>query len=109
MCAPSENKPVCFGQWGILKVSEFGGFVLRSVIFLLGEMFEGDSADMCAGKFPLMSMGGRADRQACADGERGPPSARAEIFFFLPPLFKTTEGVVVGFQIFAWAPKYHEY
>jgi hypothetical protein len=24
---------VCFGQWGILKVSEFGGFVLRSVIF----------------------------------------------------------------------------
>jgi hypothetical protein len=34
VCAPSENKPVCFGQWGILKVSEFGGFVLRSVIFL---------------------------------------------------------------------------
>jgi hypothetical protein len=23
----------------------------------------------------------------------------------LPPLFKTTEGVVVGFQIFGWAPK----
>ena len=45
----------------------------------LGEMFEGDSADTCAGKFPLVSMGGRADRQACADGERGPPSARAEI------------------------------
>jgi hypothetical protein len=22
----------------------------------------------------------------------------------LPPLFKTTEGFVVGFQIFAWAP-----
>ena len=44
----------------------------------LGEMFEGDSADTCAGKFPLVSMGGRADRQACADGERGPPSARAE-------------------------------
>ena len=45
----------------------------------LGEVFEGDSADMCAGKFPLMSMGGRADRQACADGERGPPSARPKI------------------------------
>ena len=41
----------------------------------LGEMFEGDSADMCAGKFPLVSMGGRA--------ERGPPSALAEIFFIL--------------------------
>ena len=26
-------------------------------------------------------------------------------FFLLPPLFKTTEGVVVGFQIFAWAPE----
>ena len=24
----------------------------------LGEMFEGDSADMCTGKFLLMSMGG---------------------------------------------------
>ena len=45
----------------------------------LGEMFEGDSADMCSGKFPLVSMGGRADSQACADGEQGPPSARAEI------------------------------
>ena len=26
-------------------------------------------------------------------------------FLWLPPLFKTTEGVVVLFQIFAWAPK----
>ena len=50
----------------------------------LGEVFKGDSADMCAGKFPLVSMGGRADRQACADGERGPPSARAEIFSMQP-------------------------
>jgi hypothetical protein len=41
----------------------------------LGEMFKGYSADKCAGKFPLMSMGGRANGQACADGERGPPSA----------------------------------
>jgi hypothetical protein len=30
-------------------------------------------------------------------------------FLLLPPLFKTTEGVVVGFHIFAWAPKYHKY
>ena len=41
----------------------------------LGEMFEGDSADTCARKFPLMLMGGRANGPACADGERGPPSA----------------------------------
>ena len=26
--------------------------------------------------------------------------------FLGPPLFKTTEGVVIGFQIFAWAPKF---
>ena len=38
----------------------------------LGEMFEGDSADMCTVKFPLMLMGGRANGQACADGEQGP-------------------------------------
>ena len=46
----------------------------------LGEVFEGDSADTCAGKFPLVSNGGRANDQACADGERGPPSARVEIY-----------------------------
>ena len=45
----------------------------------LGEVFKGDSADMSAGKFPLVSMGGQANGQACADAERGPPSARAEI------------------------------
>ena len=33
----------------------------------------------CAGQFPLVSMGDERTRQACADGERGPPSARAEI------------------------------
>ena len=27
----------------------------------LDEMFKGDSADTCSGKFPLVSMGGRAD------------------------------------------------
>ena len=33
----------------------------------LGEMFEGDSADMCADKFLLMLMGGRAEGLACAE------------------------------------------
>ena len=33
----------------------------------LGKMFEGDSADMCPGKFPLLSMGGRVEGPACAD------------------------------------------
>ena len=40
----------------------------------LGEMFEGDSADTCAGKFPLVSMGGRAEGLGCAD-----PGARTPI------------------------------
>ena len=40
----------------------------------LGEMFEGDSADMCGGNFLLMSMGGRAEGLACAD-----PGARTSI------------------------------
>jgi hypothetical protein len=42
-------------------------------------VFKGDSADTCARKFPLMSKGGRANGQACADGEQVPPSARAEV------------------------------
>ena len=33
----------------------------------LGEMFEGDYAETCAGKFPLMSMGGRTEGLACVD------------------------------------------
>ena len=33
----------------------------------LGEMFEGDSADTCAGKFPLVSMGGRVNGQVSED------------------------------------------
>ena len=40
----------------------------------LGEMFEGDSADMFAGKFPLVLMWGRAEGLACAD-----PGARTPI------------------------------
>ena len=40
----------------------------------LGEMFERDSADTWAGKFPLVLMGGRAEGLACAD-----PGARTPI------------------------------
>ena len=40
----------------------------------LGGMFEGDPADMCAGKFPQVSMGCRAEGLACAD-----PRARTPI------------------------------
>ena len=37
-------------------------------------MFESDSAETCAGKFPLMSLGGRAEGLACID-----PGARTPI------------------------------
>jgi hypothetical protein len=40
----------------------------------LGELFEGDSADMRGEKFPLVSMGGREEGLACAD-----PGARTPI------------------------------
>ena len=40
----------------------------------LGEMSEGDSADTCAEKFPLVSIGGRAEGQVFAD-----PGARTLI------------------------------
>ena len=46
----------------------------------LGEMFEGDSADTCSGKFPLMSMGGLAEGLACADpGARTPIGASGNL------------------------------
>ena len=44
----------------------------------LGEMFEGDSADMCAGKFPLVSVGTERMVSLAQTRERGPPSALAE-------------------------------
>jgi hypothetical protein len=47
----------------------------------LGEMFEGDSADTGAGKFPLVSMGIRAEGLACADpGLRTPIGASGNCY-----------------------------
>ena len=40
----------------------------------MGQMFEGDSADICVRKFPLVSMGVRAEGLACKD-----PGARTPI------------------------------
>jgi hypothetical protein len=50
----------------------------------LGEMFEGDSADTCAGKFPLVSMGGQTEGLVCADpGVRTPIGASGIPFLLL--------------------------
>jgi hypothetical protein len=46
----------------------------------LGEMFEGDSVDMCARKFLLVSMGAERRVSRAQNRERGPPWALAEIF-----------------------------
>jgi hypothetical protein len=47
----------------------------------LWEIFEGDSADMCAGKFPQVSMGGRAEGLGCAGPrERGRQVVIVDIF-----------------------------
>ena len=46
----------------------------------LGEMFKGDSADTCAEKFPLISMGGRADQSGVRRwGARTPIGARGNL------------------------------
>ena len=61
----------------------------------LGEMFEGDSADTCAGKFPLVSMGGRAEGLTCADlGARTPIGASGNLKNAIADrLFKTEKNV----------------
>ena len=48
-------------------------------------MFEGDSADTCAGIFPLVSMGAEQRVSRAQTRERGPPSALAELFISLRP------------------------
>ena len=49
----------------------------------MGEMFEGDSADTCAGKFTLVSMGDQAEGLTCADpGARTPIGVSGNFLLF---------------------------
>ena len=63
---------------------------------------EGHSADTGAGKFQLVSMGGRVEGLACADlGARTPIGARGNfnlfIFFSLsPPFINSQKGLLQG-------------
>jgi hypothetical protein len=43
-------------------------------------MLEGDSADMCAEKFPLMLIGGQAEGLATQTRERGPHQRERKYF-----------------------------
>ena len=53
----------------------------------MGKFQKSDSADTCGGKFPLVSMGGRAEGLACADpGARTPIGATGNFqysFYFI--------------------------
>ena len=50
----------------------------------LGEMFEGVTADTSTEKFPLVSMGGRAEGLACTDpGARTPIGASGIMIIFV--------------------------
>ena len=63
----------------------------------LGEMFEGDSADTCAGKFPIVSMGGRAEGLACADpGARTPIGASGNSSTFITRFSQKLAGLRFG-------------
>ena len=46
----------------------------------LGEMFRGYSAETCAGKFPLVPMGVRAEGPACADPGSETPIGASGIY-----------------------------
>ena len=67
----------------------------------LGEMFEGDSAEMCAGKFPLVSVGGRAEGLACADpGARTPIDTSGNFYCIVQPArHQVKPWTVVGLSI----------
>ena len=65
----------------------------------LGEMFEGDSADMCAGKFPLVLMGVRAEGLACADPGARTPIGASGIYNLLPDCSPTMKYNIVQCDI----------
>ena len=68
----------------------------------LGEMFEGAFADMCAGKFPLVSMGAEQRVSRVQTLERGPPSALAIFFIFI---YGTLNMFTV--RLFGWSDQNH--
>ena len=57
--------------------------ILDETLEGLGEMFEGYSAETCAGKIPLVPMGVRAEGPACADpGSETPIGASGNFALF---------------------------
>jgi hypothetical protein len=72
----------CFAKHFIYKTEHAGSENMDMTSEGLGEMFEGDFANMCADNFSLMSMGGRAEGLACTDpGVRTPISVSGHFSF----------------------------
>jgi hypothetical protein len=69
-----------FGQ--TVGVEGGGGVDLGYDFWEGGALFKGNFVEMCTAYFPLAHWGG-ANGQACTDGEWGPPSAWADIFFII--------------------------
>ena len=59
------------------------GVISKVLLGFQGEMFEGDSADTCGGKFLFTLMGGRAVGLVCADPE-DPINVRGNVMYFGP-------------------------
>ena len=69
------------GQGGYFQKLSQGSETLDMASKGLGEMFEGDVADMCVKKILLMLIVGRRQCPACTEGERGPPHHRDQKFY----------------------------
>jgi hypothetical protein len=69
------------GQRGYFQKLSYVSETLDMTSAGLGEMFEGDSSDIFAEKFPLMLMGVERRVSCPQTRELGPPSAWAEILF----------------------------
>jgi hypothetical protein len=71
----------------ILEQAKTSTTILLFAIFIFSQIWPPPPLAPYAEKFPLTSMGGWAECPAVRTGERGPPSASAEIFslFFLLP------------------------
>ena len=67
---------------GQLKLTYKGSETLDITYEGLGEMYEGDSSDMCGEKFPLTFWGAERWISRAQTRKRGPPSAQAEFSLF---------------------------
>ena len=62
----------------------------------LGEMFEGDSADTCSEKFPLLLMGGPAKGLVCADPGASTPERKCSFFLNFYPSYHLSKVFLIN-------------